>query len=327
MLMTKVRVAALACVAALTSTSVLADELVIYTSQPTAQMEKVLALFNETHPEIEVEMFRSGTTEVLNKLQAELAAGNPQADVLLIADSVAMEQLKQQDVLQPYASADVSLLPDGQYDPEKHFFGTKLITTGIIYNTASGVPAPKSWKDLLSDEAKNQVIMPSPLYSGAAVIHVGTIVQQDGFGWDFMEALAENGAIAGKGNGSVRDAVARGEKAYGVIIDYMAFGQKAAGSPVDFVFPEEGVTAINQPVGILKTAKNVDAAHAFVDFQLSRTAAEQSVKQNYFPILKGVAAPEGYPDPAALKIMPLDANVLMTQTDDVKRRFADLFGG
>lgn len=137
----------------------------------------------------------------------------------------------------------------------------------------------------------------------------------------------ENGALAGKGNGGVRDAVARGEKAYGIIIDYMAFGQKNAGSPVDFVFPEEGVSAINQPVGILATARNPDAAKTFVDFQLGVAASEQAVKQNYFPIRKGVAAPAGYPDPAALNIMPLDAGALMAQTDELKRRFADFFGG
>ena len=98
--------------------------------------------------------------------------------------------------------------------------------------------------------------MPSPLYSGAAVIHVGTVLQQPEFGWDFYETLAENGAVAGQGNGTVIEAVARGEKAYGIIIDYMALNAAADGSPVDFVFPEEGVSAITQPVGILSSTDN-----------------------------------------------------------------------
>ena len=64
--------------------------------------------------------------------------------------------------------------------------------------------------------------MPSPLYSGAAVIHVGTVVQQPVFGWSYLENLAAGGAVAGQGNGTVIEAVARGEKAYGIIIEYMA---------------------------------------------------------------------------------------------------------
>lgn len=304
-----------------------AEKLVLYTSQPSEQMDEVLTLFKTVQPGIEVEMFRSGTTEVMNKLQAEIAAGDPKADVLLIADSIAMTEVKNQGLLLAYKDADVSKIPAGQYDDDRTFFGTKLITTGIMWNTASGLPKPSSWKDLLKPEAKNQVIMPSPLYSGAAVIHIGTMAQNPEFGWGYFEALAANGAVGAKGNGSVRDAVARGEKAYGVIIEYMAYGQKEKGSPVDFIFPVEGVTAINQPVAILKSSKNVAAAKAFVDFQLSREAAEQSVSQQYFPIMSGVTPPKGYPDPSTLKIMDADANRLLTGTEETKKRFSDLYGG
>ena len=42
----------------------------VYTSQPTEQMDAVIAAFNAEHPEIKVDVFRSGTTEVMSKLQA-----------------------------------------------------------------------------------------------------------------------------------------------------------------------------------------------------------------------------------------------------------------
>ncbi len=312
---------------ALAAMSASAEDLVIYTSQPVDQMTKVIELFNQSQPDVKVEMFRSGTTEVMNKLQAEIAAGAPKADILLIADSIAMTGLKNEGLLMAYPDAPVDGLDPVQYDADKTYFGTKMITTGIIYNTASGKPRPASWKDLLKPEAKDQVIMPSPLYSGAAVIHVGTMAAQPEFGWKFFEDMAANGALAGKGNGSVRDAVSRGEKAYGVIIEYMAFGQKAKGSPVDFVFPSEGVTAINQPVAIMKTANNVAAAKKFIDFQLSRAAQEQSVEQKYFPLLKGVTPPDGYPNPETLKIITADPDKLLKSTEETKRNFADLFGG
>ena len=56
---------------------------------------------------------------------------------------------------------------------------------------------------------------------------------------------------------------------YGVIVDYLPIRESAKGSPVTFVFPKEGVSAVTEPVAILKTAKNVEAAKAFVDFLLS----------------------------------------------------------
>jgi iron(III) transport system substrate-binding protein len=299
----------------------------LYTSQPTEQMQTVVDAFEEDYPDISVEVFRSGTTEVMNKLQAEFAAGSSPADVVLIADAVAMTQLKNDDRLLAYPGAPAEAVPDALKDSGDMFYGTKLITTGIVYNTELVDEPPQSWKDLLDSEVASKLIMPSPLYSGAAVIHVGTMVQQPEFGWDYYETLAENGAIAGQGNGSVIEAVARGEKAYGIIIEYMAFNAKKDGSPVDFVFPEEGVSAISQPVAVLKSSDNPEAAKAFVDWQLSQRAQEQSVGQGYFPIFDSVTPPEGYPAVSSLKILPTDADALLSSDQENKEKFAELFGG
>jgi iron(III) transport system substrate-binding protein len=302
-------------------------KLMVYTSQPSGQMAKVVEAFNKAHPKVQISLYRSGTTEVMNRLQAEFTAGRPQADVVLIADAVAMTQLKNDGRLLTYANAPADKVPAALIDPDKTFFGTKLITTGIVYNTLLGRPAPKSWNDLLTPGYAAGTILASPLYSGAAVIHVGTLVQQKDFGWRYFEQLARGGAIAAKGNGAVIEAVARGEKAQGIIIEYMAFNAKWKGSPVNFVFPPEGVTAITQPVAILKTAKNVEAARAFVDWQLSEEAQHQSVSQGYFPIFDDVAPPKDYPPVSSLKIISGDLRDILAKDEENKKRFTDLFGG
>lgn len=301
--------------------------LVIYTSTPTEQMDQLVAAFNESHPEIAVDYFRSGTTEVINRLQAEFAAGDPQPDVLLIADSVVMTALKQEDRLQAYPEAPVEGLDPSLYDAEMTWFGTKLITTGIMYNTEIVTSPPSGWADLLAPEAAAATTMPSPLYSGAAAIHVGTLVAQPELGWDYYETLADNGAVAGRGNGGVLDAVARGEKAYGIIVDFMPLNAKAAGSPVDFVFPAEGVTAVTEPVAILASARNPEAARAFVDWQLSEAGQRFAAVQGYLPLRPGVAPPEVFPAVEGLRILSADPAGLLADDEAMKRRFADLFGG
>src|SRR5262249_56140862 len=92
--------------------------LVVYTSQPSDQMAKVIEAFRKTHPDVRVELFRSGTTEVMNKLQAELAAGRPQADVVLIADPVPMTQLKNDHRLLSYPDAPAGKVPTPLIDPD-----------------------------------------------------------------------------------------------------------------------------------------------------------------------------------------------------------------
>jgi iron(III) transport system substrate-binding protein len=302
-------------------------KITVYTSQPSDQIAKVVAAFKASYPGVTVDLFRSGTTEVMNKLQAEIAAGRPQADVVLIADAVAMTQLKNDGRLMPFPDAPADKLPAALVDPDRTFFGTKLITTGIVINTRLVKTPPASWNDLLPKAVAGKTILPHPLYSGAAVIHLGTMVQQPAFGWRYFETLAGNGAIAGKGNGAVIESVARGEKAYGVIIEYMAFNAKAKGSPVDFIFPQEGVSAITQPVAVLKSSGNVEAAKAFVAWQLSEDAQRQSVSQGYFPVFAGVPGPAGYPPVSSLKILPGDFKAMLAKDDDNKQRFTELFGG
>ena len=303
------------------------DTITVFRAQPQDQMTQVIEAFNADHPEIKVELFRSGTTEVMAKLQAEYAAGNSPADVILIADTVAMTQLKNDDRLLAFTDAPVDGVDPAFIDADKTFFGTKVITTGIVYNTDLVKTAPKSWNDLLEADAAKSLIMPSPLYSGAAVIHVGTMTQQPDFGWAYYEKLADAGAVAGQGNGTVIEAVARGEQAYGIIIEYMALNAKKKGSPVDFVFPAEGVSSITQPVAVLKGSDAVEAAKTFVAWQLSKTSQQQAAAQGYFPILPEVAQPEGYPALATLKILPADSGAMLKTDTENKEKFADLFGG
>ncbi|PYE24037.1 iron(III) transport system substrate-binding protein [Rhizobium sp. PP-WC-2G-219] len=303
------------------------ETITVYTSQPQDQMTDVIKAFNSEHPDIKIELFRSGTTEIMAKLQAEYSAGKSPADVILIADTVAMTQLKTDDRLLAMPDAPVADIDPAFIDADKTYFGTKVITTGIVYNTNLVKAAPKSWNDLLASDVAKSLIMPSPLYSGAAVIHMGTMTQQPQFGWAYYEKLAEAGAVAGQGNGTVIEAVARGEKAYGIIIEYMALNAKKKGSPVAFVFPSEGVSSITQPVAVLKASDTVEAAKTFVAWQLSKTAQEQASAQGYFPVLPGIAQPNGYPALDTLKILPADSAAMLKADAESKERFAELFGG
>lgn len=323
----KARLLALAVVATLVALPALAQsKLVLYTSQPDKDAQQTVEAFRKQNPGVAVEVFRSGTTEVLNKLLAEFVAGAPAADVLLIADAVSMERLKADNRLEAYKTADVSQFPAGAYDSDKTYFGTKLITTGIVVNKAATMK-PKTWSDLLRSEAKGQVVLPSPLYSGAAAIHMAALSSAPGIGAGYYDSLAKNGATPVRGNGPVATAVAGGQKMYGIIVEYMALNAQAKGSPVEFVFPADGVSAVTEPVAMLKSSKNPAASRAFIDFILSRPGQELAVTQGYLPARKDVTPPAGFPNVADLKILPLNVSETLKNDEANKKRFADLFGG
>jgi len=314
---------------ALIATSALADvsgKLVLYTSQPNEDAQQTVEAFNVLHPNVEVEWFRDGTTNVMARLEAEFAAGDPQPDLLLIADSVTMERLTNEGRLMAHPEADIAAYDPATMDPEMFWFSTKLITTGIVYNTAAPM-VPTSWQDLLSPEAANQIVMPSPLTSGAATIHMVSITGHPDMGWEYYQALADQGALAQGGNGGVQTAVAGGEKLYGMIVDFLPIRAAAQGAPVAFVFPREGVSYVTEPVAILSTAQNPDAARAFVDFLLSREGQELAATQGYLPAHPDVAGPAGFPARADITLLPFDPARALAEDQANKLRFSEIFGG
>ena len=86
-----------------------------------------------------------------------------------------MESLKKDGRLLPYPEAQARR-PRSRVRTiaDKTYFGSKLITTGIAVNT-SAKARPTSFADLAKPEYKGQMAMPSPLYSGAAAIMLGTM--------------------------------------------------------------------------------------------------------------------------------------------------------
>ncbi len=301
-------------------------KLILYTSQPNADAQQTVDAFTAKYPDVEVEWIRDGTTKVMAKLRAEFEAGAPQPDVLLIADMVTMEGLEAEGRLMPHPDADVSAYDPALMDAEKHYFSTKLITTGIVYNTSAPM-VPTSYADLLGEHAKDKLAMPSPLTSGAATIHMAAITSHPDLGWEFYEELAEQGANPQGGNGGTYKAIAGGEKLYGFVVDFLPIRNKLAGAPVEFVFPEEGVSAVTEPVAILSTAQNPTAAKAFVDFLISPEGQQLASDMGYLPAHPAITPPEGFPALSDIKLLDFDPAAALANDQASKARFIDIFGG
>jgi iron(III) transport system substrate-binding protein len=88
-----------------TSASAQSGRLTLYTSQPQADAQATIDAFRKVHPNVEVTFVRDGTTQLMNRLQAEFVAGSPQPDLLLIADAMTMEALKRENRLAAYPEA------------------------------------------------------------------------------------------------------------------------------------------------------------------------------------------------------------------------------
>ncbi|SDG54450.1 iron(III) transport system substrate-binding protein [Facklamia miroungae] len=168
--------------------------------------------------------------------------------------------------------------------------------------------------------------MPNPLYSGAAAYNLGIFTRHDDFGWDFYTGIKAISPEVVKGNGAVMEAVSSGQKAYGMIVDYLAIRAKNEGNPVDFVYPEEGVPVITEPIAITKDTEEIEIAQSFVDFVLSEDGQKLQSELGYSPIREGLQAPEGLKSADDLEnVLTADMKELLKGREDDKTKFDEIF--
>ena len=296
----------------------------LYTSQPDADAAATAQAFEAAYPDVTVNVFRSGTEQVVARFLLEAEAGEPQADVLLLADSPTFELLKERDLLEAH-TPEGSVVDDSFFDPDGFWFGTKAMATLVMYNTDLVDEPVTSWAELADLEA-GQLIQPSPSYSGAAAYNLGVFTRDDRIGWDWFETLSDNDVILVQGNGAVLRGVAEGERPYGMIVDYLPIRAMADGSPVDVVYPAEGVPVITEPAGIVKGNANPEAAAAFIDFLVSEAGQQLTHDLGYLPLSDAVEPPAGFLPLSEFSILEASASELAASREADKERFAELFG-
>ena len=298
----------------------------LYTSESEDKANEMVADFNKFYPDVQVDIFRSGSGEVVAKLQAEMEAGEIQADVIWFADIDFFSKLAAEGLLMTYKPKGSDIVPaEYHYEGDK-YQEVRLIFNVVAYNTAMLSEPPTGWKDLLDPKYQGKVGMPSALYSGAAFNQVGTLVNRPDFGWDFYNQLNDNGVVVERGNGAVANKVATGEFAIVQVVDFMARNKKLEGSPVEHIWPAEGALLVPTPIGIISNTDNPDAAKAFLDYMYTDSAQALFVQQGYVGVVPGSPTPEGAPDLADLKVITVDTDYIGDHRDEIRSDFEKIFG-
>jgi iron(III) transport system substrate-binding protein len=300
--------------------------LTLYTSMPLPNANQLKDLFEKKYPGTQVTIFRSGTEDLMAKLKAEIEGNAVQADLLLVSDAPTFEQLKEQGLLQAYASPEARLMRPELIDRDQMYFGTKMLNTIVAYNTRVIQQPPTSFSDLTKAAYRDKVVIPDPAFSGAASFNAVVFSEAPTLGWDFYRGLAANGTTVVNGNPQALEKLISGEFGVAMVTDFDTRAAKANGSPVDYIWPSEGVPVITEPVGITKASKNPVAARAFVDYLLSKEGQEWAVTLNYLPGRNDVKGPAGVPDLSSIKVLPADAQVIMRKRQAAREQFAQIFG-
>jgi len=192
----------------------LTGKLILYTSVPIDTINKVKAEFEKRQPGIELDIFRSGTGKVMERIYSEIdprIAGLIQADLIWVADFTEGEKLKNRGQLLKYKSTQADNIVSFLKDKDDYYYAARLINMIIAYNTDNVKKIPSSYRDLLNPEYKGRIGIVNPNYSGAALYTVVTLARFEEFGWDYFVRLYENKLQIMKDDTSLNQAIADGE--------------------------------------------------------------------------------------------------------------------
>lgn len=259
-------------------------EITVYTALEDEQVSDYLAKFNETYPDITVNVVRESTGIITAKLIAE--KDNPQADLVWGTAASSMIVLDDMGALEPYEPEGCDrILPQFKSDKEvPTWVGIDAWETAFVVNTEElkklGMEPEeiKSYEDLLDPRLKGQIVMSNPNSSGTGFLTVSAILQLKGkdseAGWDYLDQLHENIAQYVHSGSKPAKMAASGECAVGISFGYAGISQRDKGAPVEVIFPEEGSGWDLEANALMKKEEINPAAYTFLDWAISDEAMD-----------------------------------------------------
>ncbi len=303
-------------------------KVVWYTSLALTSSEKVAKLFETAYPGVKVEVHRTGSQRILQRMMQELQAGIKNVDVVHTSDAGHYVLLKEKKLLMHYTPAGVDAFGAGFKDKDGYHYGLRATVNVIAYNTKALSPAeaPRTWKDLLDPKWRGRLVTAHPGYSGVIATHVLALVHLHG--WDYFKALAQNKPMLVQSAVDPSGVVASGERPVAVDGgDYTFYQVKKKGNPVEIVYPKEGVPLVVSPSAITSFAPHPNAAKLFTDFIFSKDV--QQVLADTEGLYSGnpqVTYPSDKPRLSDLKLLSVDAEELEKRNEEIKTRFVEFFG-
>ncbi len=280
----------------------LAAEITVYTAAEPELLPLYSKAFQAKNPDITIKWIRDSAGPILARLVAE--NGARKADAIFALSLTAVLSLQHLGMFSQYSLPDGAITPTMR-NPEKTWVASNAWGASLCVNTSElekrKLPLPQSWKDLTRPEYAGQIVMPSPVSSGTALLSINGWLQSqpEEAAWGYMESLHKNIKMYVHSGCKPCQMAAQGEVPIGIASDTCARVLIERGAPITLVTPSEGVgwdmevaalvdkhpaskksdgEAISAPQGSSEMA-----ASRILDFAASEPVAQIAVQHAYIP--------------------------------------------
>lgn len=252
------------------------------------QILPIIERFRSKYPFIKVDLQRSDSINTTRKVIEEYGAGLHAVDAFELS-SYGLVVLRDQKLLQPFSSPEMSAFDPSAIEPGRHWISVRESYLGIGYNTGKigQADAPKSYADLLKPQWKGKMAL-----SGS----MGTIT-----GWTAALLVSQGEAFVRKlGEQDIRVYQLTGRALANLMISgevplsptiynsHVADSRKK-GAPLAWVVPGP-VPVTDTSAALAAKAPHPHAAMLLIDFLLSQEGQELYNQLGYNASRKGIGS-------------------------------------
>jgi iron(III) transport system substrate-binding protein len=303
-------------------------KVVLYSSMDLPVGEKLGKAFEAAYPGVTIQIERSGSERLFQRIGQEFDSGIHAADVINSSDASHFIPWKKNGWMMPFVPDEVAkFFPEQYRDGDGMFALSRLWLSSIAYNTNLVKPedAPKTFADLLDPKWAGKMVKGHPAYSGTIMTATFQLVRE--LGWEYFEKLAKQRVMQVQSSTDPPKKLSLGERA--VMADGNEYGVvllKEAGQPVEPVYPSEGTPTISGPTGIFASAPHPNAAKLFQAWLHTRETQQFFVDFTaQYSVHAQVASKAGRRKISDIKLMKEDAVGVEAMSEEIKTRYAKLF--
>lgn len=229
--------------------------------------------FEALHPDVDVRWLDMGSQDVYDRVRSERA--NPQGDVWFGGPSLILAQAAGDSLLDCARPSWADAIPARGRGAGDCYFAAYETPAVFLYaeKVVRAEDAPQDWDDLLDPKWKGKIIIRDPLASGTMRAIFGLIVERGlkqtgdtGAGFAWLRRLDGQTKAYEQNPGVISEKVARQEALVTVWDLPDVLISRRRGMPVGYVFPSSGTVAIEDGIAVIKGAKHLAAARAYVEF-------------------------------------------------------------
>ncbi|PWL16518.1 iron ABC transporter substrate-binding protein [Falsochrobactrum shanghaiense] len=302
---------------------------VFYTATDVAVAEAVAGLFQKTYPGIEVQVERSGSERVFQRVGQEIPSGINNVDVVETSDAVHFEYFKREGWLQQALPQEVAdKWPADERDEDGYFAAYRAHLSVLAYRSdqVDEADVPKTWTDLLDPKYKGRLVKAHPGYSGTIMTSTYALVKL--LGWDYFEKLGKQDVMQVQSSTEPPKKLAQGERPIQADgNEYNVFRLLDEGVPVKIVYPEEGTPLAVGNAAVMANAPHPNAAKLFYAFLFSKDAQQLNSDlgglRSFHP---DVVEKEGRTPLSEIKILHGDPVELEGMISEIKSNYEKYFG-